>query len=106
MRHGSRLVRGTADYAFRILTYQGLVFNGGTMANLRSRAAERLLRAYMKALSDSNKACREYVSAVRTGAKKPMRNKAGAATQMAAEVKTARTALQRYINKRSKKRGR
>ena len=63
-------------------------------------AVERLLRTYMKALSDSNRACKDYVRAVRAGAVRPIRRNANIVDGMAA-VRAARSALQHYIKSHS-----
>ena len=64
------------------------------MATLRCSAAERLLRAYLQAIRDSNKANRDYARALKQGSPTQVRAKARIARDVTDRLRAARQAYQ------------
>ncbi len=67
------------------------------LVTAHSNSVERMLRLYLKALSDTNRACKDFVCAVQAGAARPIRRNAKMVNGMAAGVRAARSALQLSI---------
>jgi hypothetical protein len=69
------------------------------MATLGCSAAERLLRAYLHALGDSNKTTGDYVRAMENGRPANVQDKAKIATDSTDRLQAAREAFQMHRRK-------
>jgi len=69
------------------------------MLRLECSAAERLLRAYLEAVHDSNKAAEEYLTALQQGLRDQVPQKAKVVSEVTDRMKLARQQFQLHRRK-------